>query len=153
LAKPRTAIPPIKETGLQLTIHTQNDLFTNALREYCEEKLTRPLRRHQFDDDSTTVDVDGRREGEEVEVRARVVSANGPTLTASAHHEDAYAAIDLLVDKVERRLRDFEERRRTLNRKSDEPQILARVGPDDFFTEDEEDTLREIGALDAVLEA
>ncbi len=41
----------------------------------------------------------------------------------------------------------------TLNRKTDEPQILARVGPEDFFTEDEEDTLREIGALDAVLEA
>jgi putative sigma-54 modulation protein len=138
---------------LQIKIHAQNKLFTNALREYCEEKLSRPIRRHQLDGDTTHVDLDGQPVGEEIQLRVRVSNPNTPTLNASAHHEDAYAAVDLLVDKVERQLKDYEERKRTLNRKKSGPETLPGLGTDDFFTEDEEDTLREIGALDAVIEA
>jgi len=142
-----------KEMRLQLKIHAQNKFFTSALREYCAEKLSRPLRRHQLDNENTLIDVDGEPVGEEIKLRVRVSMPHTPTLNASSHHEDAYAAIDLLVDKVERQLNDYEERRRTLNRKTADPEFLPRLGADDFFTEDEEDTLREIGALDAVIEA
>ena len=138
---------------MQLKIHAQNKFFTNALREYCEEKLSRPIRRHQLDNENTFIDVDGEPVGEEIELRVRVSMPHTPTLNASSHHEDAYAAIDLLVDKVERQLKDYEERRRTLNRRKTDPEFLPKLGADDFFTEDEEDTLREIGALDAVIEA
>ena len=136
---------------MRLTIHSQDKLFTNPLKEYCEAKLSKPILRHQLDSEATNLDIDGQESGDEVEIRVRLSVPHFPVLTATAHHQDAYAAIDSVVDKLERQIRDSDERRRRLARKAGSD--LPVLSKDDFFTEDEEDKLREIGALDAVIEA
>ena len=53
------------------------------------------------------------------------------------------------MDKLSRKLRDIDERRRAIKRRPGRVD-LADEG-DDIMTEDEEEVLREMGALDDVL--
>lgn len=76
------------------------------------------------------------------------------TISVSSLHTDPFAALDVALDKLSRKLRDNEEKRRDLlRRRGVTPSAaLASMAPeDDLFTEDEEEVLREMGALDAVL--
>jgi ribosome-associated translation inhibitor RaiA len=70
-------------------------------------------------------------------------------ITVSTLHADAYGAVDLAVDKLKRKLADTEERRRAMARRRPLPSLADEA--EDIFTEDEEEVLREMGALDAVL--
>ncbi len=140
---------------MQFVIHTPGETFTEALREYCELKLTKPVERHQMDGDAVSMDVDAAPQGEGVELKVRLRLPHFPTFTVHGAHEDPYACIDLVADKLERQVRDAEDKRRSSRRRralNNGGELIAH-NAEDIFTEDEEGVLKELGALDAVLEA
>ena len=137
---------------MRLTMHSRDGLFKKNLKGYCQEKLTRPIERHRLDDEATRLDIDGQTVGDKVEIRIRLALPHQSPLTATANHQDAHAAVDLVADKLDRQLRDLTDKQRASHMTlHDLPS--EEIGAEDFFTEDEEDTLREMGALDAVIEA
>ncbi|HJN74385.1 MAG TPA: ribosome-associated translation inhibitor RaiA [Myxococcota bacterium] len=129
---------------------SSSDLFTKALKEYTEEKLSRPVERHQIEDDSIRFDCEAAKHRERVGLRV-LMSYPGVKITISTLHEDAYAAVDLAVDKLERKLRETEDRRRTMKRRKS--RLIPEDEVDVLMTQDEEEVLREMGALEDVLEA
>jgi putative sigma-54 modulation protein len=98
---------------MQLRVSGRNLDITDPIREYAERKLAR-IERHLTED--TRVDLELAIE------RNRSISANqhaeltvwtrGPVLRAHEYAEDMYAAIDLAVDKLDRQVRRYRERRR-----------------------------------------
>ena len=98
---------------MQLQVSGRNLEITAPIREYAERKLAR-IERHLTED--TRVDLELAIE------RNRSISANqhaeltvwtrGPVLRAHEYAEDMYAAIDLAVDKLDRQVRRYRERRR-----------------------------------------
>jgi putative sigma-54 modulation protein len=85
---------------------------SEPLKAYCQEKAERLVR---FLDriQSVEVVVDGKAGVHTVEMI--VHSSGAQPFVATHQHEDAYAAVDLLVDKLEEQLRRYKERHR--NRK------------------------------------
>ena len=81
---------------MRFVIHSPGELFSDALREYCEVKLTKPIDRHRFDGDAVMLDVDANPLGEGVELKVRLRLPHCPSFTVNASHDDAYAAIDRL---------------------------------------------------------
>jgi ribosome hibernation promoting factor len=98
---------------MQLQVSGRNLDVSEPIREYAERKLAR-IERHLTED--TRVDLELAIE------RNRSISANqhaeltvwtrGPVLRAHEYAEDMYAAIDLAVDKLDRQVRRYRERRR-----------------------------------------
>src|SRR6476620_5672148 len=98
---------------MQLQVSGRNLDITAPIRAYAERKLAR-IERHLTED--TRVDLELAIE------RNRSISANqhaeltvwtrGPVLRAHEYADDMYAAIDLAVDKLERQVRRYRERRR-----------------------------------------
>jgi putative sigma-54 modulation protein len=98
---------------MQLQVSGRNLDITEPIREYAERKLAR-IERHLTED--TRVDLELAIE------RNRSISANqhaeltvwtrGPVLRAHEYADDMYAAIDLAVDKLDRQVRRYRERRR-----------------------------------------
>ena len=98
---------------MQLQVSGRNLDVSAAIREYAERKLAR-IERHLTED--TRVDLELAIE------RNPSISANqyaeltvwtrGPVLRAHESAEDMYAAIDLAVDKLDRQVRRYRERRR-----------------------------------------
>ncbi len=86
--------------------------ISEPLKQYCREKAER-LQRFLDRVQSVEVVVDGKAGVHTVEMI--VHSAGAPPFIATQQHEDAYAATDLLVDKLEEQLRRYKERHR--NRK------------------------------------
>ena len=134
---------------MQFTTHSPEALLTKALREYCEEKLQRPLLRHKLDHEAGSLSAEFEQTGESVALKVRVSLPGTDPFTVHTHHEDAYASVDLATDKLERRVRDIAEKRRS-NRRERLPLATAET---DGLTAEEEQVLRDMGALDAVLEA
>jgi ribosomal subunit interface protein len=137
---------------MRMTMHSREGLFKKGLKGYCQEKLTRSIEKHRLDGEATRLDVDGHTVGDNVEIRVRLALPKQAPLTASAHHQDAHAAVDLVADKLDRQIRDLTDRQSS-NHVGIQDLVSEEIGAEDFFTEDEEDTLREMGALDAVIEA
>jgi putative sigma-54 modulation protein len=97
---------------MQVTVTGRHMGVSDALRTYCEEKAARLPR---FLDRILSIEVvlDGK---DGIHTAEMIVhSAGAPPFVATERHEDAYAAIDLLVDKIEEQLRRYKERHR--NRK------------------------------------
>jgi len=97
---------------MQITVSGRHMGVSDSLREYCHEKAERLPR---FLDRIQAIEVviegqDGRHR-----VGMIVRSAGAPPFVATEKHEDAFAAIDLLIDKIEEQLRRHKERLR--NRK------------------------------------
>lgn len=98
---------------MQLQVSGRNLDVTEPIREYALRKLAR-IERHLTED--TRVDLELAIE------RNRSISANqhaeltvwtkGPVLRAHEYADDMYAAIDLAVDKLDRQVRRYRERRR-----------------------------------------
>ena len=89
----------LKITGLQLDV-------TDALRDYVTEKMSR-LERH-FDkiiSAQVTLEVDKLQQKAE-----GTLHVAGPDLVAEAQHTDMYAAIDQLVDRLDRQLIKHKEK-------------------------------------------
>lgn len=89
--------------------------LTDALRDYVKEKMGR-LERH-FDHVTKThviLEVDKKRHIAEATVN--VPGANG-NLHATAEHDDMYAAIDGLIDKLDRQIIKHKEKLKDHHRK------------------------------------
>jgi putative sigma-54 modulation protein len=91
---------------MQLTVTGRQIDVTDSLREYAKNKLAR-LERH-FDQ---AVDVHMILSVEKLAQRAEAtLNAKGKTLHADAEGQDAYAAIDGLIDKLDRQIKKFKEK-------------------------------------------
>jgi putative sigma-54 modulation protein len=91
---------------MQLNLTGHHVDITQALREYVTTKLER-LERH-FDhvmDANIVLSVEKLRHQAEA-----TLYANGGTLHAEAEDEDMYAAIDALVDKLDRQVKRLKEK-------------------------------------------
>lgn len=97
---------------MQVTVSGRHMGVSETLREYCERKAERLVR---FYDRIQQVEVvlDGKNGKHSAEM---IVHTEGSSpFVASEHHDDAFAAVDLLLDKIEEQLRRHKERLR--NRK------------------------------------
>lgn len=97
---------------MQITVSGRHMGVSEALKEYCSKKAERLIR---FYDRIQSIEVvldgcNGRHSAEMI-----VHSDGTPPFVASEEKEDIYAAVDLLMDKIERQLRRHKERLR--NRK------------------------------------
>ena len=108
---------------MQIVVHGQHIEVTEALRAYCEEKATR-LGRH-FDQ---PLDVRMQLSLDKPQHRAEGhITVAGGEYHADVCAETMYAAIDLLVDKLDRQLIKHKEKQ-VEQRRGDG---LARLGSDD----------------------
>jgi ribosome hibernation promoting factor len=91
---------------MQLTLTGHHLDITPALREYVNSKLLR-LERH-FDH---LMDIHCILTVEKLRHKAEAtVNVGGGSLHADAKHEDMYAAIDALTDKLDRQVKKFKEK-------------------------------------------
>lgn len=105
-------VDTVSEGIMQVTVTGRHMGVSDALKAYCLEKAER-LPRFLDRIQSIGVVLEGR---EGVHIAEIIVhSAGTPPFVATEQHTDAYAAIDLLIDKIEEQLRRYKERHR--NRK------------------------------------
>lgn len=91
---------------MQITITGHQLEVTDALRDYINNKFSR-LERHF--DKITSIRVTLSMEKIYKKIDATILIAGGD-INANAEHEDMYAAIDLLVDKLDRQLMKHKEK-------------------------------------------
>jgi len=97
---------------MRITVSGRHMGVSDALRRYCEEKAER-LARFYDRIQSIELILDGHDGQHFAEI---IVHSDGTQpFVASEQHGDAFAAVDLLMDKVERQIRRHKERIR--NRK------------------------------------
>lgn len=97
---------------MQITVSGRHMGVSESLESYCREKSERLVR---FYDRIQSIEVvlDGHNGSHSAEM---IVHSEGvPPFVASEEHEDAFAAVDLTLDKIERQIRRHKERVR--NRK------------------------------------
>ena len=95
---------------MQVNISGHQLDVTDALRDYIGEKLGR-LERHF--DKITNVQVIMKVEKLQQKVEA-TLQIPGGEVVANAEHEDMYAAIDALADKLDRQLKKHKEKQQSL---------------------------------------
>lgn len=88
---------------MKLNIHGNKVEITDSIKEYIKTKLMR-LDRYFEDTDSLEATIKIRIRGTEQIIEV-TVPTNKFTLRAEESHKDLYAAIDLVVDKLERQIR------------------------------------------------
>ena len=91
---------------MQLNISGHHVELTEALKEYVSEKFQR-LERHfdQISNTNVTLQVEKVRQ-----IAEATVNISGGELHAKAENEDMYAAIDALVDKLDRQILKHKEK-------------------------------------------
>jgi len=93
---------------MQLTISGHHLEITSAIREYITQKFSK-LERHfdQITSTSVILTVDKLTHNAEA-----TIHVSGGELFANSQHEDMYAAIDALTDKLDRQLIKYKEKHR-----------------------------------------
>ena len=91
---------------MQLNVSGHHVEVTDSLREYVESKVNKTARHFDLVSDVQCIlTVEKLRHKAEATVRV-----NGGTIYADHTEEDMYAAIDGMVDKIERRVRKYKEK-------------------------------------------
>ena len=93
---------------MQMTISGHHLDVTDAIRDYVTAKLAK-LERHYDHINSTAVILSVEKLSQKAEATIHV---SGGELFANAEHEDLYAAIDALSDKLDRQLIKYKEKHR-----------------------------------------
>jgi putative sigma-54 modulation protein len=93
---------------MQMTISGHHIDITDPMREYVTNKLSK-LERHSENITSTSVILTIDKLAQKAEATVHVA---GGDLFANAEHEDMYAAIDALADKLDRQLIKHKEKHR-----------------------------------------
>lgn len=93
---------------MQLTISGHHLDITDSIRDYVTSKLSR-LERHHDRITSTTVILSVEKLIQKAEATVHV---SGAEFFADSEHEDLYAAIDTLTDKLDRQLIKHKEKQR-----------------------------------------
>jgi putative sigma-54 modulation protein len=94
------------ETAMQLKVSGHHVEVTDSLREYVESKIEKITRHFDIVSDVHCI-LTVEKLRHKAEATAHV---NGGTIYADHTEEDMYAAIDGLVDKLERRVRKYKEK-------------------------------------------
>lgn len=97
---------------MQITVSGRHMGISESLNSYCREKSERLAR---FFDRITSIEIVLDGNGGMHFAEMIVHSEGSPPFVASEQHEDAYAAVDLMLDKIERQIRRHKEKLR--NRK------------------------------------
>lgn len=140
---------PMKFVG-----HSSSDVFSNRLKRYAEEKLHRPIMRHQLDGSDVNVRAEAEDSGTQVELKVSVFIPGKETIVVSVVDEHLNAAIDLAADKLERSLRSLKNKGSVRDGSKDEAlaDYTEEFGEDDYLTDGEEEVLRKMDALDDILD-
>ena len=93
---------------MHMTISGHHLAVTDPIREYVTTKLAK-LERHYDHINSTAVILSVEKLSQKAEATIHV---SGGELFANAEHEDLYAAIDALSDKLDRQLIKYKEKHR-----------------------------------------
>jgi putative sigma-54 modulation protein len=97
---------------MNLTISGQHLEVTPAMRSYVTTKLDRVIRHFdQVVDVKVRLTVDNQKEKERRQRAECNIHVKGNDLFAESSHEDLYAAVDELVDKLDRQVVSHKERR------------------------------------------
>ena len=92
---------------MQINVSGQHIEVTKSMRDYVTSKMER-LERHfdQVTNVHAVLSVEKQRQMAEA-----TIHINGATVFANAENEDMYAAIDALVDKLDRQIKKYKEKR------------------------------------------
>lgn len=92
---------------MQISVSGQHVEVTSSMRDYVTSKMER-LERHfdQVTNVHAVLSVEKQRQKAEA-----TIHINGATVFANAENEDMYAAIDALVDKLDRQIKKHKEKR------------------------------------------
>jgi ribosome-associated translation inhibitor RaiA len=136
---------------MKIDFHSPDNLFTAKLKARCTEKFARPIERYKLDGELTRVDVVAVEQHESIGFRVRFRHP-GMRIHVSAIEGELLNACDKAIAKLDRKLKGLIDKKADAKRRAaaawPEPQPL---GESDLFTEDEEEVLRDMGALDTVL--
>lgn len=97
---------------MKLVIHGKNIEITDAIREYVEQKIEKAV--SHFEQFTLEVDVHlGVAKNPRIDAQTAEVTifANGMVIRAEESRDDLYASIDVVADKISRRLRKYKEKR------------------------------------------
>lgn len=136
---------------MQIDFHSPDNLFTDKLKARCVEKFSRPLGRYKLDGEGTRVDVVAVEQHDSIGFRVRFRHP-GMRIHVSSLDDQLLTACDAAVAKLDRKLKNLLSKKAAIDKRaatsfaSPEP-----LGDSDLFTEDEEEVLRQMGALDTVL--
>jgi len=104
---PKCVVPKTTlEVAMQLTISGHHVEISDSLKDYINNKMER-VERH-FDhviDARVVLDVAKQRHKAET-----TLQISGSTIHAASEHEDMYAAIDAMIDKLDRQVRKHKEK-------------------------------------------
>ena len=128
-----------EDTYMKFNIRGENIEVTQAIREYVEKKISK-LERY-FDTPPTSnvhVNLSVYNDEQEIEV---TIPMTGLLLRAEEQHTDLYAAIDLVVDKLERQIRKHKTK---INRKFRHKDSMHNIFIDAANENEEEDNEIEI---------
>lgn len=106
---------------LNFNIRGENIEVTPAIREHVEKKVQK-LERYFTDGANATANVNMKVYNDKQTKVEVTIPMKNLTLRAEERHDDLYAAIDLIVDKLERQIRKFKTR---VNRKFREREGVA----------------------------
>ncbi len=98
---------------MKLVIQGKNIEVTEAIREYVEQKLDKAVSHFQALTTEVDVHLSVARNPRIVSSQSAEVTvyANGSVIRAEEKSENLYASIDLVADKISRKLRKFKERK------------------------------------------
>ena len=98
---------------MRLQVKGKNVEVTPSLREYTERKLAK-LGKQLADQTQVEVELSEQRNPSiaDSQIAEATVFTKGPTLRAKESSRDMKASIDMLVDKLERQVKRYTERRR-----------------------------------------
>jgi ribosomal subunit interface protein len=138
---------------MKFQTHSPQNLFNKALKEYAESKLQRPIKRHKLNDEGISIRVDASESNKGVDLRVSYSIPGFENQLISCSKDGLNEAIDFAADKMERILRDISEKRKVKRDNSSKTaDYTEELGEDDYLTDGEEDVLKELGALDTVLD-
>ena len=137
---------------MHFTAHSADHLFTRYMMRYAEEKYARPIERHKFDLDEVSIHADAAKDGQQINLKMTVSIPGEDRFVIQSKEESLQAAIDIAADKLERVLSDNAARKLSSRRTSESADYTEEFGDSDYLTEGEEDVLRQMGALDEVLD-
>jgi len=138
---------------MRFLANSSNNKYTRRLNSYGREKLEKPLVRHKFDSDNVTIRTDLEDVGASLQLKVVVMIPGESKQLISATEEDINAVIDIASDKLERVLSDLSNRKQAARRSAEAAQDhTEEFGEDDYLTDGEEEALREMGALDDILD-
>lgn len=122
---------------MKFNIRGENIEVTFAIREYVEKKVSK-LERHLIKKEAANVNVNLKINPDKTSKVEVTISQPHLVLRAEETHMDMYAAIDLILDKLERQIRKYKTK---VNRKYREKTGIGAAFAIDINEEDTEDQL------------